>query len=114
MNFTEAVSSVFSKYATFSGRARRSEFWWFALFNLIASLVASGIDGVLGLHIINPLYSLATILPALAVGVRRLHDIDRSGWWVLIVLIPIVGWIILIFWNVKEGTPGANQFGPAV
>lgn len=115
MSFTEAVSSVFSKYATFSGRARRSEFWWFALFNLIASVVAGFIDNaVLGISLLGAIYGLATILPGLAVGCRRLHDIGRSGWWLLIGLIPLVGWIILIVWYVKEGTPGENEYGPAV
>jgi uncharacterized membrane protein YhaH (DUF805 family) len=114
MNLTDSVSSVFSNYATFSGRARRSEFWWFALFNFISSIVAAMIDGALGLHLVQPLYSLATLLPSLAVTARRLHDIGRSGWWMLIVIIPLVGWIIAIIWYVKEGTPGDNQYGRAV
>jgi uncharacterized membrane protein YhaH (DUF805 family) len=114
MSFAEAVSAVFSKYATFSGRARRSEFWWFALFSFIANIVAAMIDGALGLHLVQPLYSLGVLLPSLAVGARRLHDIGRSGWWMLIVVIPLVGWIIAIIWYAKEGTPGTNEYGPAV
>lgn len=114
MNFTEAVSSVFSKYATFTGRARRSEFWWFTLFSAIADVVATGIDRSIGLNVVGVLYTLAALLPSLAVSARRLHDIDRSGWWMLIVLIPVVGWIIAIIWYAKEGTPGENRFGPPV
>lgn len=114
MSFAESVSNVFSNYVTFTGRARRSEFWWFALFNFLATIVAAMIDGVLGLHLLQPIYGLAVLLPSLAVAVRRLHDIGRSGWWILICLIPLVGAIVLIVWNIKEGTPGSNQYGPAV
>ena len=114
MNFNDAVSVVFSKYATFSGRARRSEFWWFALFSFIANIVVAMVDRALGLHLLQPLYSLGVLLPSLAVSARRLHDIGRSGWWMLIVLIPLVGWIIAIIWYAKEGTPGDNEYGPPV
>ena len=95
--------AVLKKYATFSGRARRKEYWMFVLFNIIFSIVATILDGVIGTRdpdtgygIINGLYSLAVLLPSLAVVVRRLHDIGKSGWWLLIALIPIIGTIWLL------------------
>lgn len=115
MSFTEAVSSVFSKYADFNGRARRSEFWWFVLFNIIASGVADILSrAILGNDALSGLYSLAVLIPSLAVSVRRLHDIDRSGWWLFLGLLPLIGAIVLIVWYAKPGTPGGNSFGPAV
>ena len=115
MSFMEAVKSVFSKYATFSGRARRSEYWYFALFNFIISLVLSILFNVSGLkffQILSSLWSLAVLIPGLAVGVRRLHDINKPGPWILIALIPIVGWILLIVWYCKDSDPGENDYGP--
>jgi uncharacterized membrane protein YhaH (DUF805 family) len=112
MSFSEAVSTVFSKYAVFGGRAGRSEFWWFVLFNLIASLILGVVDHVIfGREVLGAIYALGVILPALAVSVRRLHDIDRSGWWLLIGLVPVVGTLVLLFWYIKEATPGANRYG---
>ncbi|EJL49150.1 MULTISPECIES: DUF805 domain-containing protein [unclassified Rhizobium] len=112
MGFTEAVSTVFSKYAVFSGRAGRPEFWWFALFNVIASLILAFLDKVLfGYEILGALYGLAVLLPGLGVAVRRLHDIGRSGWWILVGVIPLVGWIVLLVWYVSRGTPGFNEYG---
>ena len=99
------------KYITFSGRARRKEFWMFVLFNIIASCVASAIDKVLGTMMIGSLYSLAALLPGLAVCARRLHDTDRSGWWMLVGLIPVVGTIVLIVFACLDSTPGENRFG---
>ncbi len=100
------------KYVEFSGRARRKEFWMFVLFNLIAGFVAGAIDRVLGTMMIGSLYSLAAILPGLAVCARRLHDTDRSGWWMLIALVPIVGIIVLLVFACLDSTPGENRFGP--
>jgi uncharacterized membrane protein YhaH (DUF805 family) len=115
MNFTEAVTSVFSKCAVFRGRARRSEFWWFTLFNIAGSFVLGFLDSLLfGHEVLSALFALGTLIPVLAVTVRRLHDVDRSGWWILIGLVPLIGWIVLLVWYVREGTPGLNQFGPAV
>nr|WP_244426163.1 DUF805 domain-containing protein [Rhizobium mesoamericanum] len=112
MSFTEAVSSVFSKYAVFSGRAGRPEFWWFALFNVIASLIVAFLDKVLfGYEILGALYGLAVLLPGLGVAVRRLHDIGRSGWWILVGIIPLVGWIVLLVWYLSPGAPGSNEYG---
>jgi uncharacterized membrane protein YhaH (DUF805 family) len=82
------------------------------LFVIVISIVASIIDAVLGTRLFNPIFSLAVLLPSLAVGVRRLHDLDRSGWWLLLSLIPLIGAIVLIVWFVGRGTPGAHRFGP--
>ena len=112
MNFTQAISSGFSNYVNFAGRAIRSEYWYWVLFVIVVSIVASIIDAVLGTTLFNPIFSLAVLLPSIAVGVRRLHDLDRSGWWLLLGLIPLIGAIVLIVWFVGRGTPGANRFGP--
>jgi len=118
MSFQDAVRTCLQKYVTFSGRARRSEFWFFLLFNVIVGAVASVIDTILGTRgsygtgLIQNLASLALLLPNLAVGVRRLHDTGRSGWWILIGLVPIVGWIILIVFYVQD-SQGDNQYGPS-
>lgn len=105
---------VFKKYAVFSGRARRTEFWMFALFNFLASIVLSIVDGIVGSGgVLGSLYGLAVFVPSLAVGVRRLHDTNRSGWWWFIGLIPLVGWIILLIFFATEGQPGENQYGPS-
>jgi len=99
------------KYVEFSGRARRKEYWMFVLFNIIASIVANVIDVALGTMMIGSLYSLAVLLPSLAVAARRLHDTDRSGWWLLSALIPIVGWIVLLVFFCQNSKPGENRFG---
>ncbi len=119
MNMQDAIRICFAKYAQFSGRARRSEFWWFALFLVLASLVTEVIDSrILGFRWpeyttgpIAGLFSLATIIPAIAVGVRRLHDTDRSGWWHLLIFIPVIGWIVLIVFWATAGKKGDNRFG---
>ena len=112
MSFADAVRSCLSQYVGFSGRARRSEFWYFVLFYVIVQIVASIIDSVLGTNqIISGLASLALLLPYLAVGIRRLHDTSRSGWWILIGLIPLVGAIILIVFYCQDSHPD-NQYGP--
>jgi uncharacterized membrane protein YhaH (DUF805 family) len=116
MGFTEAISAGFRNYVNFSGRATRSEFWYWVLFAVLASIAAGLIDialfGLEGSSAIESLVGLALFLPGLAVSVRRLHDLDRSGWWVLLGLIPLVGVIILIIWNCQRGTIGPNRFGP--
>jgi uncharacterized membrane protein YhaH (DUF805 family) len=104
--------SVLKKYVVFEGRAGLKEFWMFTLFNFIISFVLSGIDMTIGTFgALGFLYSVAVFLPSLAVTVRRLHDTDRSGWWVLVSLIPIVGVIILLILCALEGTEGPNQYG---
>lgn len=119
MTFSESVSTCFRKYVTFSGRAARSEYWWFILFTSLAGLVVGFVDGfVSGSDGLDPsplssIYTLVIFLPSLSVQVRRLHDLDRSGWWYFIVLIPLIGAIILLVWNISEGTLGDNRFGPS-
>ena len=108
------------KYADFSGRARRREYWVFVLFNLIISVVLSVCDVVLGTYsaaasigILSGIYTLAVLIPGIAVTVRRLHDTGRSGWWILIVLVPIVGWIVLLVFMLLDTQPGQNAYGPS-
>jgi uncharacterized membrane protein YhaH (DUF805 family) len=103
---------VLKKYAVFSGRARRQEYWMFALFNMIISIALAIIDAAMGSSVLELLYTLAVLIPGLAVAVRRLHDTDRSGWWVLIAVIPLVGSVILIVFLAIEGKPEANAHGP--
>ncbi|MER8185127.1 DUF805 domain-containing protein [Kitasatospora sp. NPDC094015] len=105
--------AVVKNYVGFSGRARRQEFWMFALFNIIISVVLAIVDGIAGTSgLLGGLYSLAVLLPSLAVGFRRLHDTGRSAWWLLIGLVPVVGPIVLIVFAASEGQPGDNQYGP--
>ncbi|GIF47169.1 uncharacterized membrane protein YhaH (DUF805 family) [Asanoa ferruginea] len=117
MSFTESLKSVFSQYVGFSGRARRSEYWWFALFAILLNVVARILDSVLfdtstaSTGIFGIIVGLALFLPGLAVAVRRLHDTDRTGWWVLIGLVPLVGAIVLLVFMVSDSKPGANRFG---
>ena len=105
MDFVEATKTCLRKYATFGGRASRSEYWWFFLFGLLAGTAASLFSEKL-----NALVSLLLLLPSTAVGARRLHDIGRTGWWLLLWLIPVVGWIPLLYWAVQPSGP-ANQYG---
>jgi uncharacterized membrane protein YhaH (DUF805 family) len=122
MGFGQAISSAFVNYFNFNGRATRPEYWYFVLFSVILAIVAYLIDTfVLGFSadsFAGPayiVYTLGIIIPSLSVSVRRLHDIGRSGWWVLLSFIPIVGWIILIVWACQRGDDGSNGYGaPAV
>ena len=112
MSFPDAVRHVLSHYADFSGRARRAEYWWFALFNLLVSVVAQVVDSSFGTDpLFRVLVTLGLFVPGLAVGVRRLHDVGRSGWWILIALVPIVGFIVLLVWFVGD-SKADNQWGP--
>jgi uncharacterized membrane protein YhaH (DUF805 family) len=103
---------VLKKYVVFEGRARRTEFWVFTLISFIISLVLSILDNMLKLGFLDSIYSLAVLLPSLAVTVRRLHDTDRSGWWILIGLVPVVGWIVLLVFMFIDSNPYENQYGP--
>ncbi len=110
---------VLKQYADFSGRARRKEYWMFALFNIIFAFVLGFIDGLvgsfspeIGIGVLGGIYSLAVLIPGLAVSVRRLHDVGKSGWMILIVLIPIIGAIWLLVLMVTDSNPGENQYGP--
>jgi len=138
MSFMESISTCFAKYATFSGRALRSEFWWYVLFILAAQIVLGVVDSMVfeskevmavsglsnvqeGMSFsfsyqpqpITSIFLLATFLPSLAVGARRLHDTGRSGWWQLIVIIPLIGLIILIVFWASQGVEGDNTYGAA-
>jgi len=108
--------SVWKKYAVFSGRAQRAEYWYFVLFNLLVMIGLMIVDGITGsfrsgagMGLLSGLYSLAVLLPSLAVSVRRLHDTSRSGWWALIGLVPVLGWIALIVLAALESTPGPTS-----
>lgn len=112
--------TVLKKYAEFSGRARRKEYWFFVLFNFLVVIVLSILDGIVGtldaeggIGLLSGIYSLGVLIPSIAVGVRRLHDTDRSGWWMLIGFIPIIGVIVLLIFFVLDSTPGENQYGPS-
>lgn len=105
-NYQQAIFTCFKKFADFKGRARRYEFWYFELFCVLLSLLLSFMNEDLA-----TLAMLITLIPNIAVNVRRLHDIDRSGWWMLIVLVPIVGVLLLLFWAAQKGNPSANQYG---
>ena len=111
MGFTEAISSVLGNYAGFSGRAPRSEYWFWILFWFIVLIVAGVIDMVLGFPIVQSIASIGLLVPSLAVAVRRLHDCDRSGWWFLLGFVPIAN-ILLLVWLCTKGTTGPNQYGP--
>ncbi len=106
------------QYAVFSGRARRKEYWFFVLFNVLISIVLSIIDGItgtlsmeLGLGVLSGLYTLAVLIPSIAVSVRRLHDTGRSGWWLLIAFIPLIGLVLLVF-MLLDGQAQENKYGP--
>ena len=110
---------VLKKYVQFSGRARRKEYWYFVLFNLILTVILALIDVATGtfskdlrIGLLGGIYALAVLLPGLGVGVRRLHDTDRTGWWLLIALVPFIGAIVLIVFFVQDSKPGVNRFGP--
>jgi uncharacterized membrane protein YhaH (DUF805 family) len=110
---------AFRRFADFNGRSRRAAYWYFVLFNIVVGIAISVPETLLGLA--NPetgygpfsgLYSLVVFLPSLAVLARRLHDIGRSGWWILIIFLPIVGFFVLLYWTVKDSEAGANAYGP--
>jgi len=107
-----------NKYATFEGRARRQEYWYYVLFYVLAIVALAMIDRITGtfskeagIGLLSGLFVLATIVPTIAVTVRRLHDTDRSGWWVLLELVPIIGGLVLLVFTLLDSQPGANRFG---
>ena len=123
MGFGTAVSTCFQKYVTFSGRARRSEFWWWQLFVILLGAIANIGDSVFGLHYTNSssaaqvgwlgtVVALALVLPSIAVLFRRLHDTGRSGWWWLLSWICCIGYVLLWIFCLTDSTPGTNQYGP--
>jgi len=113
MQFPEAVRVCLSKYVTFTGRARRSEYWWFVLFVALVSIVASVLDFYLSpdFMVFQLIAGLALLLPELAVAVRRLHDTNRTGWWLLIGLVPVVGSIVLLVFFLIDSDPATNRYG---
>ena len=119
MDFQTSIKTCFSKYADFSGRALRSEFWWFVLFSILGGIVTTIIDVmILGYSIesygpVNIIFSVVLILPGIAVTARRLHDINKSGWWQLIEL-TIIGILLIIIWNATEGEKKKNIYGPPI
>ena len=119
------IDTVKNKYTDFNGRATRSEYWYFVLFYTIISLILTLID----INFINPyldlspeaamqgsvltgVFALALLLPQIALGIRRLHDTGRSGWWYLLILIPILGWLVLLYFYILDSEPGTNAYGP--
>lgn len=127
MNMIEAIKSGYSNYANFSGRSVRSAYWWWALFQIVVSVAISLVEGggtaavgdgmasmAYNPGIVGLIWSLANLIPGVAVSVRRMHDLDKSGWLLLIVLIPVIGALVLLYWFCQRGTEGDNQYGPAV
>ena len=122
MSFAEAVKSVFANAFNFGGRARRSEYWYFCLFNFLASMVLGVFDRMLGtsyslpngasLGLIGAIFSLVVLIPSIAVSFRRIHDIGKSGWNFLFALIPFIGYLIILYWSVLDSQPGENKYGP--
>ena len=119
MDFQTSIKTCFNKYADFSGRALRSEFWFFCLFGLLGGIITTIIDiMILGYSIesygpLNIIFTIALILPGIAVTARRLHDINKSGWWQLIEL-TIIGILLIIIWNATEGEKKKNIYGPPI
>lgn len=128
VSFGEAIRLFFVNYVNFQGRSSRGAFWWWFLASILFSLAAGVLDALLFGPVVtmpagagmepaeftpvSSLYALGTLLPSIALPVRRLHDIGKSGWWILIVFIPVVGWIILLVWYARPGVPAENRFGP--
>lgn len=106
MDFQESIKQCFQQYANFNGRAKRPEYWWFALFCLLGSLALGIFNDAL-----SGAFSLITLLPSLAVGSRRLHDINKSGWLQLLWGIPVLGWLVLIYFFAQPGNLETNQYG---
>ena len=115
MSFGEAIQSCFNNYANFNGRASRSEHNYWILFAFFISIVTTILDitffGLIEISPINTLASLILWLPGLAVAIRRLHDINKSGWWLLLWFAIIIGWIVLLIWHVRPSDKGVNQYG---
>jgi uncharacterized membrane protein YhaH (DUF805 family) len=103
---------AFRKYADFGSRSRRKEYWFFVLFTFLISLGVGVVDAVAGLGFLMIIYMLAVLIPGIAVTIRRLHDTGRSGWWILINFVPVIGFLVLLFFMVQDSEAGENQYGP--
>ena len=116
VDFGTAVKLGFQRYVDFSDRSTRAEYWWWCLFTVVASFalfIADNLTGNSSLGgLLDMLFTLATIIPSLALGARRLHDINRTGWWLLLLFVPVIGWIVLIVWAIERGDKGTNKYGP--
>ena len=112
MGFSEAIKSVFSKYATITGRASRSEYWYFQLFYMLVYVGVMVVSTVIPfLAILVLVFAVAMFIPTITVSIRRLHDKNKSGWWLLLCFTPFIGILVLLFWFVTAGTDGPNEFG---
>ena len=114
VDFAQAISRGFRNYFNFSGRATRAEYWWWGLFIVLVSIVLQVVDTLFGEvgQWVSLLVQLAVLLPSLALGARRLHDINRAGWWQLLWFVLLIGGIVLIVWAIKRGDKGPNKYGP--
>lgn len=117
MSFMQAVKSAFANFFTLTGRAPRSEYWYFVLFCILGSFALGLVDGIvfgaaLGLAPLSTAFALLTFIPSIALAFRRLHDLDKSGWWLLLSFVPVIGWLVLLYFMIKRGTVGPNSFGP--
>ena len=120
VDFGTAVKLGFQRYVDFSGRSTRAEYWWWGLFTTVVSVALIIADTLAGNSstfgwlggLLETLFTLATIIPSLALGVRRLHDINRTGWWLLLLFVLVIGWIVLIVWAIERGDEGPNKYGP--
>jgi len=111
ISFSDAISLAFKNYVNFKGRSTRAEYWWFFLFTFTLSAITEAIDVFSSLGIMSTIFSLIVFMPSLTVGVRRLHDINKSGWWILMWFVPIVGWGLLIFWYTRRSDEKINMYG---
>ena len=118
VDFPEAVKLGFQRYNDFSGRSSRAEYWWFTLFIVLVDIILIAVDTVVlgtdlgGIGLLSVIWELGTLIPSLAIGARRLHDIDKSGWWLLLWFVLVIGWIVLLVWAIKQSDEGSNKYGP--
>ena len=117
MTFPQSIAHGFANYANFRGRDKRAAFWWWALFNFLVSAAAGILDGAFGSEFVASLAHLVLLLPTLAYGARRLHDIGRNGWWQLLLFLPVIGWAFLVWWwtrpSKEDDSPPAALSGPS-
>jgi len=115
VNFPDAIKLGFQRYVDFKGRSSRAEYWWWTLFTFLGGFGLAGLGSLIGdIDSLQTLFGLGVLIPGIAVGVRRLHDLGKSGWWLLLVLAILIGWIILLIWFVKTGTSDPNQYGQRI